>query len=73
MSNKIRCPHIGKNGKRMIEGKRYRYPQYDSVLDEMSTNEGVLELSVTDNWIFDTANPDYVDYTPEFWAQCEEV
>lgn len=69
----IRCPHKGKYGKTLFEGDKVLYPQYDTITDEIIQNEGVIELSTTDDWIISTANPDLIDYDEDFWAQVEKI
>jgi hypothetical protein len=43
------------------------------VLDEETTNDGKVELSPSGHFIIDTANPDYVDYSRQFWARVELI
>jgi hypothetical protein len=63
----------GKNGVILQVGDPVKYPQYDSVLDEETTNDGKVELSPSGHFIIDTANPDYVDYSRQFWARVELI
>lgn len=46
---KLRSNIKDKYGKTLSEGDSVKYPQYDSVSEEIIMNEGKIELSTTDN------------------------